>query len=199
MESLFGAGEAIVKMKSTNRRQSGTGLKSVNSGSKSQLLGGESMNNSIQVLCRFRPSKADFTKIFNIDTECNQVTYSSDYSDKKSFSFDKIYGVDTTQDEIFAKVENVIDSILSGFNGTILAYGQTNAGKSWTMEGLLDDSSELRGVIPRAIDRIFHLIEKSPENLQFQLKLSYYEIYCEKYVHSSFDLIFFIIFILYHL
>ena len=47
------------------------------------------------------------------------------------------------------------------------------------MEGEMDDS-DLRGITPRAIDRIFESIYDSPDNLQFQLKLSYYEIYCEK-------------------
>ncbi len=70
---------------------------------------------------------------------------------------------------------------MSGFNGTILAYGQTNSGKSWTMEGVLDDP-ELRGVIPRAVDSLFESIAQSPDHMQFQLKIYYYEIYCEKLV-----------------
>jgi kinesin family protein 5 len=90
-----------------------------------------------------------------------------------------MFGVSTSQAEIFAQVENVVDSVMSGFNGTILAYGQTSAGKSWTMEGVLDDPI-LRGVIPRAIDKLFDLIENASVNIQFQLKMSYYEIYCEK-------------------
>lgn len=53
------------------------------------------------------------------------------------------------------------------------------------MEGVIDDD-ELRGIIPRAVDRLFESIYDSPEQLQFQLKLSYYEIYCEKYVYSCF-------------
>ena len=53
------------------------------------------------------------------------------------------------------------------------------------MEGMMDDI-ELRGIIPRSIDAIFEAIYDSSENLQFQLKLSYYEIYCEKYVLNLF-------------
>ena len=41
---------------------------------------------------------------------------------------DKIFGVDTTQSQLFESVEGVVDSVMEGFNGTILAYGQTSSG-----------------------------------------------------------------------
>ena len=47
------------------------------------------------------------------------------------------------------------------------------------MEGILD-GSELCGVIPRAVDKLFALIESAAVTIQFQVKISYYEIYCEK-------------------
>ena len=90
-----------------------------------------------------------------------------------------MFGVESTQHQIFTEVETVVDSVMAGFNGTILAYGQTSAGKSWTMEGVMADD-ELRGVIPRAVDKLFDLIEQAPVSVQFQIKISYYEIYCEK-------------------
>lgn len=86
----------------------------------------------------------------------------------------------TTQEQVFFHVEGVIDSVMSGFNGTVLAYGQTSAGKSWTMEGPSIDDPDSRGVIPRSIDRLFESIGAADENLQFQVQVSYYEIYCEK-------------------
>jgi kinesin family protein 5 len=69
---------------------------------------------------------------------------------------------------------------MSGFNGTVMAYGQTSAGKSFTMEGpsLLDTS--MQGVIPRCIDKLFDEINRADANVQFQVIVSYYEIYCEK-------------------
>ena len=69
---------------------------------------------------------------------------------------------------------------MSGFNGTVLAYGQTSAGKSWTMEGPQVDDPGARGVIPRSIDMLFECIAKSRVELQFTVQVSYYEIYCEK-------------------
>lgn len=69
---------------------------------------------------------------------------------------------------------------MTGFNGTVLAYGQTSAGKSWTMEGpsILDTTSQ--GIIPRSIDRVFDNIAKADTSISFEVSVSYYEIYCEK-------------------
>ena len=62
-------------------------------------------------------------------------------------------------DETFREL---VDSVLQGFNGTIFAYGQTGTGKTFTMEGIKNGNSELRGVIPNAIDHIFRYITESP-------------------------------------
>jgi kinesin family protein 3/17 len=49
---------------------------------------------------------------------------------------------------------------LEGFNATIMAYGQTGTGKTYTMEGFKYNSKDpLRGIIPRAIEEIFQYIE----------------------------------------
>lgn len=69
---------------------------------------------------------------------------------------------------------------MSGFNGAVLAYGQTSAGKSWTMEGPSIWDSDFQGVVPRSVDKLFEDIEKAPATVQFQIIVSYYEIYCEK-------------------
>lgn len=65
----------------------------------------------------------------------------------------------------------MVDAILNGYNGTILAYGQTAAGKSYTMEGsdLYDEVS--KGVIPRAIEYLFDFISRNSEQAQFQVQV----------------------------
>ena len=69
---------------------------------------------------------------------------------------------------------------MNGYHGTVLAYGQTSAGKSWTMEGpsIWDIASQ--GIIPRSIDRVFDNIAKADMSISFEVSVSYYEIYCEK-------------------
>ena len=90
--------------------------------------------------------------------------------------------MDTVQSQVFDEVKGVVDSIMTGFNGTILTYGQTSSGKTHTMEGpsLRDDSPNGQGVIPRAIDRLFAMIGDADVNTQFTISVSYFEVYCEK-------------------
>ena len=69
--------------------------------------------------------------------------------------------------------------VLMGYNGTIFAYGQTSSGKTHTMEGVLG-RPDLQGIIPRIIADIFNHIYGMEENLEFHIKISYFEIYMDK-------------------
>lgn len=57
----------------------------------------------------------------------------------------------------------IVDKVLEGYNGTILAYGQTGTGKTYTMVGNAD-SPEARGIIPNSFAHIFGHIAKAKEN-----------------------------------
>ncbi|NWI23767.1 KIF5A protein, partial [Sula dactylatra] len=69
--------------------------------------------------------------------------------------------------------------VLAGYNGTIFAYGQTSSGKTHTMEGKLHDPQQM-GIIPRIAQDIFNHIYAMDENLEFHIKVSYFEIYLDK-------------------
>lgn len=52
------------------------------------------------------------------------------------FSFDYVYGPDSTQSHVYENTARpAVLSVLEGYNATILAYGQTGTGKTYTMEG----------------------------------------------------------------
>jgi hypothetical protein len=71
----------------------------------------------------------------NNDRSINLVIQIGGEENKYNFAFDKIFGPSTQQVEIYKEVAiPVIKSVISGFNGTIFAYGQTGGGKTWTME-----------------------------------------------------------------
>jgi len=78
---------------------------------------------------------------------------------------------------VFLKVNPIL---VLGFNGTIIAYGQTASGKTYTMEGKGKGNQGLRGIIPRMVDNIFNYIEESPDHIEFMVKLSIIEIYMEE-------------------
>ncbi|CAI9597954.1 unnamed protein product [Staurois parvus] len=73
----------------------------------------------------------------------------------------------------------IVKDVLAGYNGTIFAYGQTASGKTHTMEGKLHDP-QLMGIIPRIARDIFNHIYSMDENLEFHIKVSYFEIYLDK-------------------
>jgi kinesin family protein 5 len=72
------------------------------------------------------------------------------------YVFDQVYDPSASQAKLYeTAVTPIVDSVLKGYNGTILAYGQTGAGKSYTMSGPDIESLEDRGIIPRMVSGLF--------------------------------------------
>ncbi|XP_012507287.1 PREDICTED: kinesin heavy chain isoform 5A isoform X3 [Propithecus coquereli] len=135
---------------------------------------------SIKVLCRFRPlNQAEilrgdkFIPIFQGDD-------SVVIGQGKPYVFDRVFPPNTTQEQVYhACAMQIVKDVLAGYNGTIFAYGQTSSGKTHTMEGKLHDP-QLMGIIPRIARDIFNHIYSMDENLEFHIKVSYFEIYLDK-------------------
>jgi kinesin family protein 3/17 len=72
-------------------------------------------------------------------------------------------------------------STLEGYNATMLAYGQTGTGKTFTMEGFqYSGQHPERGIVPRAMEEIFRFIENAPNmKTAFMVRASYLQIYNE--------------------
>lgn len=149
-----------------------------------------SQRDTIKVVCRIRPENqielsgsyarcVEYTDK-EICVEC-QADKSSNFAGRHDFTFDRIYGPDSHQKDVFEEVgAPMVEGILNGFNGTIFAYGQTGSGKSFTMEGPDHHDERLKGMIPRMFDRLFKLIEEADEAVEFTVKVSFLEIYMEK-------------------
>ncbi|XP_063155372.1 kinesin-like protein KIF20A [Candoia aspera] len=68
------------------------------------------------------------------------------------FTFTKVFGPDTTQNEFFGgTMKDIVKAFLNGRNGLVFTYGVTNAGKSFTVQGCPKDG----GILPRSLDMIF--------------------------------------------
>ncbi|KAI1288117.1 Kinesin heavy chain [Halotydeus destructor] len=136
---------------------------------------------NIQVVCRFRPlndseerAGSKFVPKFPQGTEdCINLG-------GKVYMFDKVFKPNAAQDKVYNdSAKNIVKDVLGGFNGTIFAYGQTSSGKTHTMEGVLGDP-DLQGIIPRIVNDIFNYIYSMDENIEFHIKISYFEIYMDK-------------------
>lgn len=94
--------------------------------------------------------------------------------------FDKVFKPNATQEKVYNEsAKTIVKDVLGGYNGTIFAYGQTSSGKTHTMEGVLGDNM-LQGIIPRIVNDIFNYIYSMDENIEFHIKISYFEIYMDK-------------------
>ena len=98
------------------------------------------------------------------------VLESKEYS--KQFTFDAVFSETSTQRRIYdVAAAPVVESVLDGYNGTVFAYGQTGAGKSYTMEG---------SIIPNTFEHIFDHIALNSAKDRYLVHASYYEIYNEE-------------------
>lgn len=77
---------------------------------------------------------------------------------KKLFVFDRVFNGDTTQEGVWEYLQDSVSSFVKGYNVSILAYGQSGSGKSYTMgtSGPDDQSDpDIMGVVPRAAQKLF--------------------------------------------
>ncbi|KAJ5593816.1 uncharacterized protein N7459_000024 [Penicillium hispanicum] len=141
-------------------------------------------SNTIKVVARFRPqNKVELssggTPIVEFESEesCNINSREG----TGSFTFDRVFPMGSPQNDIFDySIRPTVDDLLNGYNGTVFAYGQTGAGKSYTMMGSDIDDDVGKGVIPRIVEQIFASILTSPSNIEYTVRVSYMEIYMER-------------------
>ncbi|XP_017595335.1 PREDICTED: kinesin-like protein KIF21B isoform X4 [Corvus brachyrhynchos] len=89
----------------------------------------------------------------------------------KAFTYDFVFDLDTWQERIYTTcMGKLIEGCFEGYNATVLAYGQTGAGKTYTMGTGFDMSisEEEQGIIPRAISHLFSGIEERKRAAQSQ-------------------------------
>ena len=145
---------------------------------------------NVNVICRFRPIN-DLERASGNEQICDYTSptsltfHSSREKNVYRFNFDRIFPPSSTQQDIYDfGVKGIIDSVLDGYNGTVLAYGQTSSGKTYTMQGEMEEQSK-QGIIPRMISHVFKHIYKH-EDTDFMIKVSMIEIYQEK-IRDLFD------------
>ncbi|XP_072943388.1 kinesin heavy chain [Epargyreus clarus] len=137
---------------------------------------------SIRVVCRFRPlndseekAGSKFIVKFPSGPDDNCISIGG-----KVYLFDKVFKPNATQEKVYNEAaKSIVSDVLAGYNGTIFAYGQTSSGKTHTMEGVIGDPGK-QGIIPRIVNDIFNHIYAMEENLEFHIKVSYFEIYMDK-------------------
>mmetsp|Transcript_13483 Transcript_13483/g.22209 ORF Transcript_13483/g.22209 Transcript_13483/m.22209 type:complete len:802 (+) Transcript_13483:58-2463(+) len=143
---------------------------------------------SVKVVVKVRPLNTTETtnaneKIVRMDMKAGVAILSKPGGsdrDAKDFTFDAVFDESATQQTLYDDTAlEIVDSVLDGFNGTIFAYGQTGAGKSFTMTGPDGAPDHLQGIMPRSFKQIFANIERTSATTQYLVRGSYLEIYNE--------------------
>lgn len=123
------------------------------------------------MVARFRPQSLKegngrCFKSLSEETVCFGTQESS------NFTFDRIHGEASTQEDMFQDVKPIVHAVLNGYNGTVLAYGQTGSGKTHTLLGNIEDASQ-RGIVPRAVRELAQGISDCKTDCTFQVEAPY--------------------------
>jgi kinesin family protein 15 len=155
------------------------------------LYSGTSTSNDksgVRVVVRIRPfsereqNTGNARSILTVDPVSHKTLQLDVRPTPKSFTFDYVAGSEIDQTEMFERCGRpIVDSCLSGYNGTIFCYGQTGSGKTYTMTGA-GEGNVHRGLIPRILDNLFQSIDERSSNstISFDISCSFLEIYNEK-------------------
>lgn len=165
----------------------------------------QELKGNIRVFCRVRPAipGIDNPKDFVFEKGLSELMRFPDFQSievnadpedmpsarsKKSnnaitsqmFKFDAVFGENSTQDDIFKEVSELVVSALDGYKVCIFAYGQTGSGKTYTMEGEFEEPDQ-KGIIPRSVEILFeHISNYKEAGWEFSIKANFQEIYLEE-------------------
>ncbi|XP_073308423.1 kinesin-like protein KIN-12F isoform X2 [Primulina huaijiensis] len=126
------------------------------------------------------------------DTLVRKVSEESVVIAERKFTFDSVMDSNSTQEDVYRLIgAPLVKDSLSGYNTTIVAYGKTGSGKTYTMWGppsaMIEgpSSSGLQGIVPRIFKNVFSEIQKEQDNTggrqtNYQFRCSFLEVYGEK-------------------
>ncbi|KFR17070.1 Kinesin-like KIFC3, partial [Opisthocomus hoazin] len=95
-----------------------------------------------------------------------------------SFELDKVFPPQASQEEVFEEVQALVTSCIDGYNVCIFAYGQTGAGKTYTMEGTAANP----GINQRALQLLFSEVGDKAADWDYAISVSAAEIYKEEVI-----------------
>lgn len=159
-----------------------TGLRRSSSGS---LVGKDDAGvpGRVRVAVRLRPrnaeelvADADFADCVELQPELKRLKLRKNNWDSDTYEFDEVLTECASQKRVYEVVAKpVVESVLDGYNGTVMAYGQTGTGKTFTLGRLGDEDTSARGIMVRSMEDI--LADVSPET-DF-VSVSYLQLYME--------------------
>ena len=139
-----------------------------------------SPSETVHVSVRCRPLSEDEknrSEVVRINPEESCVSLIKTPTEVRDFTFDHVFSPSVSQETIYnTAARTIVDNVLQGYNGTIFCYGQTGAGKTFTMIGTKDHP----GIVPRVFRHVFDSISDSCLDEKFLISVSFLELYNEE-------------------
>jgi len=119
---------------------------------------------------------AEETRAWTVEHHEESATITQkDRKRNNGYTLDAVFEEDTNTEQVYKEFcKPIVQAVATGRHGTILAYGRTGSGKTYTMQGSKDN----QGVIELAAADLFRRIEAS--NQEFSVRAQYFELYNEK-------------------
>ncbi|KAM7256499.1 hypothetical protein ACFE04_012240 [Oxalis oulophora] len=137
----------------------------------------------VRVAVRLRPrnaeelvADADFADCVELQPELKRLKLRKNNWDSDTYEFDEVLTESASQKRVYEVVAKpVVESVLDGYNGTIMAYGQTGTGKTYTLGRLGEEDISDRGIMVRAMEDILADISLETDSVS----VSYSQLYME--------------------
>ncbi|KAK9020876.1 hypothetical protein V6N11_010888 [Hibiscus sabdariffa] len=137
----------------------------------------------VRVAVRLRPrnaeesvADADFADCVELQPELKRLKLRKNNWDTDTYEFDEVLTEFASQKRVYEVVAKpVVEGVLDGYNGTIMAYGQTGTGKTYTLGRLGEEDTANRGIMVRAMEDILAEVTPGRDSVSF----SYLQLYME--------------------
>lgn len=166
------------------------------------------MTEFVRVLCRVKPTRlvsGYSSSSLSIESEVHKIYKTQlklEYRDSTVLaSFSRVFGSTLAQEEVYSYFSNTISKLQGGTNISLVAYGHTGSGKTYTMYGGMwpalasvlvqtggwhekPDLARLPGLSLRLADQLFSELNTTNENTadKYSVSLRYFQIYNEKII-----------------
>ncbi|PUZ42798.1 hypothetical protein GQ55_9G610500 [Panicum hallii var. hallii] len=145
--------------------------------------GGSSDSCRVRVSVRLRPKNSedlahgsDFDSCVELQPESKRLKLKKNNWSCESYKFDEVFSENASQKRVYEVVAKpVVESVLEGYNGTVMAYGQTGTGKTYTVGQLGKDDPSERGIMVRALEHILSSMSFETD----RVAISYLQLYLE--------------------
>ncbi|CAN6191507.1 unnamed protein product [Urochloa humidicola] len=143
----------------------------------------DGVSSRVRVAVRLRPrnaeelaADADFGDCVELHPELKRLKLRKNNWESDTYEFDEVLTEFSSQKRVYEVVAKpVVESVMEGYNGTVMAYGQTGTGKTFTLGRLGEEDTAARGIMVRAMEDI--LADITPET--DSVSVSYLQLYME--------------------